>query len=106
MTEEITPLHEEVSVEDSTPKRKKRARGFSVSPEPVVEDVEIALASEPEPQPEPQPEPEPTPAVEEPQPAAEEPAQNFGFVVPVRAVVGRKNTDAKRGVKRAGRLSR
>lgn len=102
MTEEITPLHEEVSAEDSAPKRKKRARGFSASPEPVVEDVEVTLTSEPEPQ----PEPEPTPVVEEPQPAAEEPTQNFGFVVPVRAVVGRKNTEAKRGVKRAGRLSR
>jgi len=102
MTEEITTLHEEVSVEDSAPKRKKRARGFSASPEPVVEDVEVALALEPEPQ----PQPEPTPVVEKPQPAVEEPTLNFGFVVPVRAVVGRKNTDAKRGVKRAGRLSR
>lgn len=106
MTEEITTLHEEVFAEDSAPKRKKRARGFSASPEPIVEDVEAALASEPEPQPEPQPEPVPAPVVEEPQLVIEEPITNFGFVVPVRAVVGRKNTDAKRGIKRAGHLSR
>lgn len=106
MTEEITTLHEEVSAEDSAPKRKKRARGFSASPEPVMEDVEVVLTPESEPQPEPHPEPMSILVVEEPQPVIEEPTTNFGFVVPVRAVVGRKNTDAKRGVKRAERLSR
>lgn len=104
MTEEITPLHEEVSGEDSTPKRKKRARGFSAPTESTSEITEEALVQEP--QPEPQPEPEPAPVIEEPQLAVEEPTSHFGFVVPVRAVVGRKNTEAKRGVKRAGRLSR